>query len=63
MDADFCPPSEKLAFRICVEGEMDLPAIWSEPPEQVVRVLTQSQTYQEVAANLPDIALIRGVKY
>ena len=55
---EFCPPVEKLAFPIAVEGEADLPEIWSEPLPVVTEVLTKCATYQEVADNLPDIELI-----
>ena len=58
VEADFTPPVEKLAFPIISEGEADLPEIWSEPLEVVVRVLEKSRTYLEVADNLPDVELI-----
>jgi len=56
--AEFCPPVEKLAFPIVIEGEADLPEIWAEPLPIVVRALERGKTFQEVAENLPDIALI-----
>ena len=59
VEAAFTPPTEKLAFPITVEGEADLPEIWSEPLPEVVRVLTSSADFQEVAKNLPDIEIIR----
>jgi len=55
--AMFCPPSEKLAFPIVIHGELDLPEIFAEPLTSVVTVLTQSNTYLEVAQNLPDIEI------
>lgn len=55
--AEFCPPLEKLAFPIKTKGEADLPEIWAEPLPVVIDVLNSSQTYQEVADNLPDIDL------
>lgn len=57
VDADFCPPKEKLAFPILAKEERDLPEIWPEPLPVIVRVLTEFQTVQEVYDNLPDIAL------
>ena len=59
VEAAFTPPTEKLAFPITVEGEADLPEIWFEPLPEVVRVLTSSADFQEVAENLPDIEIIR----
>ncbi len=53
--AEFCPPMEKLAYPILTPGEADLPEIWAEPLPVVIDVLRQSQNYQEVADNLPDI--------
>ncbi len=59
--AEFCPPMEKLAFPIVTAGEADLPEIWAEPLPLVVDVLERSQTYQDVADNLPDVELRPGV--
>jgi len=56
----FTPPTERLAFAITVEGEADLPEIWSEPLPQVTRVLTSSANFQEVAENLPDVEIIKS---
>ncbi len=56
--AEFTPPVEQLAFPIITEGEADLPEIWAEPLPGIVAVLEQYHSYDEVAANLPDIALI-----
>lgn len=57
VDADFCPPIEKLAFSIVTDGEADLPEIWTEPLPIVVHALNNYKTYQEVSENLPDIDL------
>ena len=54
----FTPPTEKLAFVVTVEGEADLPEIWPEPLPEVMRVLTSSADFKEVAENLPDIEII-----
>jgi transglutaminase-like putative cysteine protease len=59
VDAQFTPPVEKLAFAINERLEADLPEIWAEPLPVVVRVLTGYATVAEVAANLPDVELVR----
>ncbi len=58
VSAQFTPPIEKLAFELVVSGEADLPQILPEPMPQVIKVLSQSKTYLEVAQNLPYIELI-----
>lgn len=55
VNAQFCPPEEKLAFPIITAGEADLAEIWAEPLSEVVDALTNNHTFQEVADNLPDI--------
>lgn len=57
VDAQFCPPVEKLAFPIVTDGEADLPEIWAEPLSVVLDVLENFTTYEEVADNLPDVVL------
>ncbi|RDL45809.1 Cro/Cl family transcriptional regulator [Marinomonas piezotolerans] len=57
VSADFCPPVERLAFPIIVDGEADLPEIWSAPIMPIISVLQEKKTYKEVADNLPDIQL------
>ena len=54
VEAKFCPPIEKLAFPIAVDGEVDLPKVWAEPLPAVVKALENSSNFQEVANNLPD---------
>ncbi len=54
VEAEFCPPIEKLAFPIAVDGEADLPEVWAEHLPTVVKVLENSSNFQEVADNLPD---------
>ncbi len=56
--ADFCPPVEMLAFDIVIEGEADLAEIWPEPLPVVVSALQTAENQQQLAHNLPDIALI-----
>ena len=55
VNAEFCPPIEKLAFAIANSGEADLPELWAEPMPEVVDLLTTYSTYQQVADNLPDV--------
>jgi len=57
VNAEFCPPIEKLAFSIVCEGEADLPEVWSEPLANVTQALIRHKTYQEVCENLPDIEI------
>ena len=57
IQAEFCPPAEKLAFDIRIEGECNLPEIWAEPLPVVIDVLEKSKTIEEVAENLPDILI------
>jgi transglutaminase-like putative cysteine protease len=58
VEAAFSPPVEQLAFPVRWPGEADLPEIWPEPLDVVVRVLRASATYDEVFCNLPDIELL-----
>ncbi|MCG8125968.1 MAG: hypothetical protein N0E55_18690 [Candidatus Thiodiazotropha taylori] len=59
IEAVFTPPREQLAFPVVVQGEVDFSEIWSEPLVEIVRLLTESETYQEVPDNLPDIEIIK----
>ena len=59
VDAQFCPPHEKLAWTPEAHGEMDLPAIWPDPSPLVVQCLKTHQGWAKVEANLPDIALVQ----
>ncbi len=54
VDADFCPPIEKLAFPIVSEGEADFPGIYEEPLDVVVELLEGHDSYLEVDSNLSD---------
>lgn len=58
VNAEFCPPTEQLAFAIKFHGEADLPEIWVEPLQLVTEVLRTNAGYKEVWENLPDIPLI-----
>jgi transglutaminase-like putative cysteine protease len=56
VDAQFCPPVERLAFPLRDESEADLAGIHASPLPEVVRVLTSCTTVEEVYENLPDVA-------
>ncbi len=55
VQAEFAPPVERLAFPMLHDDECNLPEIWPEPLPMVVQALTQYQSVEEVAANLPDV--------
>lgn len=57
VDAQFCPPMERLAFPILSPQERDLPEVWAEPLIAVTDILEQGEDYQWVLRNLPDIEL------
>jgi len=62
VDAGFFPPIEQLAFPVVVKGEADLLEIWAEPRPSIIKLLTQSKTYQEVSNSLPDVELFIPTK-
>lgn len=53
--ADFCPPTEALAFAIRAPHEYDLPGIHAEPLAIVTNSLESSTDVADVIARLPDI--------
>lgn len=55
VNADFCPPLEKLAFSITHNGEADIVQRYAKPLPSVVSTLTTYNTYAQVANHLPDI--------
>jgi transglutaminase-like putative cysteine protease len=55
IDAQFCPPSEKLAFQVDEKVEVTFPKIWIDPLEIVIDTLTKNRTYLDVYNNLPDM--------
>jgi len=55
VEAQFCPPIEKLAFTIQFESEVDFTEILAEPLSVVTSTLEKYETYIEVLENLPDI--------
>lgn len=57
VNAQFCPPTEKLAFNLQYTGEADLPGMWSEPLPIIVEILENNKSYEDVWLNLPDSPL------
>lgn len=51
--ADFTPPLEKLAF-VLKEGEMDIDGLFAEPIPEIIKALSENNTYEKMIANLPD---------
>ncbi len=51
--ADFCPPVEKLAFKVDGISEINLPGIFAKPLPVVVHALTEYATVEEVYRHLP----------
>jgi transglutaminase-like putative cysteine protease len=56
IDAQFVPPTERLAFAIARPGEADLPEIWADPLPLVVDALRTHATADALSAHLPDLA-------
>ena len=57
IDAQFVPPSERLAFAIRVPGEATSQEIWPDPLPIVVDALRAHTDAQVLAENLPDLPL------
>lgn len=55
VSADFCPPTEALAFAIRAPHECDLPGIHAEPLPVVTHILDSCSDIAEVMARLPDL--------
>jgi transglutaminase-like putative cysteine protease len=55
VNAQFDPPHERLAFKIELPGEMDLPDVYPTPLPHVVHALTHFRTVDDLASNLPDV--------
>jgi len=58
VEAQFCPPSERIAWPGTAPGEVNFPEIWPDPVSVVVRCLREQHGWQAVRANLPDIAFL-----
>jgi transglutaminase-like putative cysteine protease len=55
VEAQFCPPNERLAFHLTNAGEHDLPGLYAEPLGSIVSVLNQSSSEDDVYRALPDV--------
>ena len=60
VEAQFTPPIENLAFPIIIKGEIDLPEIWAEPLSDIISVLNNFKTFEQVANNLPDVQITKS---
>jgi len=57
VSAQFCPPTEQLAFAIVTPGKTDFSGICAEPISLVIQRFKQYASVAAVANNLPDIGL------
>lgn len=57
VDAQFCPPQERLAFANVASGEKYYEGIWSTPHAEVIRVLETYTTVEQVYQHVPDIGV------
>jgi len=53
--AEFVPPQERLAYTASAPGEKDLPEIYSEPLPQILSLLQDYDTCEQVEEHLPDL--------
>jgi len=56
VNAQFNPPEEQLAFTLG-NNEFDLPKIYEEPLDIVIKALVQNDTYSKMINNFPDIQI------
>jgi len=63
VDAQFCPPEERLAWPIQSEGEADFLEIRPDPIPIILECLRDNHGWELVRANLPDIALVEMKGY
>ncbi len=54
VNAEFMPPVEQLAWALYDAGEFDLSGRYAEPVAEVVKCLSECNSYQQVYDNLPD---------
>jgi len=57
VDAQFTPPTERLAFSTLHDGEYDVPEIWPEPLSIIVQSLQNASSVQALATCLPDMPI------
>jgi len=58
VDAQFMPPTEKLAFSL-QENEFDLPENLAEPLPVIVETLQKYKGYDEMICHFPDVEIVR----
>ena len=54
IDAQFCPPVERLAFQLNLPEERTFPEILSAPHSSVIAALRNFDQWDELLRNLPD---------
>jgi transglutaminase-like putative cysteine protease len=54
VDAQFCPPEERLAFKLCLPEERIFPEVFADPLPVVVSALRSQSTWDGMYRNLPD---------
>jgi len=57
IDAQFIPPTERLAFSVRLLGEADLPDVWPDPLPVVVNTIRSHNNAGILGENLPDLKL------
>ncbi|MCA9168659.1 MAG: GNAT family N-acetyltransferase [Planctomycetales bacterium] len=57
VDAQFSPPSERLAFSTSYDGEADFPEVWARPLPIVVEALQSHSDVQSLSDHLPDLTI------
>ncbi|HEY3330122.1 MAG TPA: transglutaminase family protein [Capsulimonadaceae bacterium] len=61
VDAQFCPPVERLAWLGDQPGEVNFPEILADPEPCIVECLTTHCGWEAVRANLPDFTMISSL--
>jgi hypothetical protein len=61
IQAQFCPPHERLAFTVSKPGEADLPGVLVEPLPEVVAALRSHPSWESLLGNLPDVSPADGL--
>jgi len=58
IDAQFCPPTERLAFALHDSHEFEVPGIFAAPLPLVVNTLKRYRKVEDALPHLPDIAAL-----
>ena len=59
INAQFCPPVEQLAFPTNLPQEIDYLEVCAEPLDEIVSLLGDAKSYQEVIEKLPGTATVK----